>query len=153
MTFETGVKGILRDIVSDNQTRNFNSTSNAFSPIASRTYIYDYNQDVYSAYATFGFTLAKKFGIRAGARYEGTEINGDARSAGAAASPFNENKNFRQNISGNGFTQSSNFSVPFRSFGMSFSYRFGKLSMQAPKKKRGVTNDDLKQVEQNNGNQ
>lgn len=387
VTFETGVKGILRDIVSDNQTRNFNSVTNVFSPISSRTYVYDYNQDVYSAYATFGFTLAKKYGIRAGARYEGTEIKGDARSAGAAAAPFsssyynlvpsfvvsrtfknfstvkfsynqrlqrpslfylnpflnsadifnqsqgnpslkpelshnvefnysmfvktsvlnasvyyrrtndiiesfvlpisvtdpntgniatgskttfrnvgnnnsvgfnffgqinpvkpltlrgnfnvftydintnntvvvantnsntqliynaflmasyvfpkgltfetflitnsprrtsqgrnpsfnmwnlglkkeimkkkgsigltiidpfNENKNFRSNIVGADFTQSSNFSVPFRSFGTSFSYRFGKLTMQAPKKKRGVTNDDLKQGEQNTGNQ
>lgn len=386
LTFETGVKGILRDIVSDNRTRNFNSGSNVFSTIPSRTYIYDYNQDVYSAYATFGFTLAKKFGIRAGARYEGTDISGDARSAGTAAAPFtssyynlvpsfvisrtfkdfssiklsynqrlqrpslfylnpflnsadifnqsqgnpalkpelshniefnysmfvkksvlntsvyyrrtndiiesfvlpisvidpstgssatgskttfrnvgnnnsvgfnffgqinpvkpltlrgnfnvytydintnntilsntnsdiqviynaflmasyafpkgltfetflitnsprrtsqgqnpsfnmwnlglkkeimkkrgsigltvidpfNEYKNFRQNISGTGFTQSNNFSVPFRSFGTSFSYRFGKLSMQAPRKKRGVTNDDLKQNEQNTGNQ
>ena len=387
LTFETGVKGILRDIVSDNQTRNFNSVTNVFSPISSRTYVYDYNQDVYSAYATFGFTLAKKYGIRAGARYEGTDINGNARSVGASAAPFassyynlvpsfvvsrtfknfstvklsynqrlqrpslfylnpflnsadiynqsqgnpslkpelshnvefnysmfvktsvlngsvyyrrtndiiesfvlpisvtdpstgltatgsrttfrnvgnnnsvgfnffgqinpvkpltlrgnfnvftynintnntvvvsndnsntqliynaflmasyvfpkgltfetflitnsprrtsqgknpsfnmwnlglkkeimkkkgsigltvidpfNENKNFRSNIVGADFTQTSNFSVPFRSFGTSFSYRFGKLTMQAPKKKRGVTNDDLKQGEQNTGNQ
>ena len=385
VTFETGLKGILRDIVSDNQTRNFNSLTNIFTPIPSRTFVYDYSQDVYSAYATFAFTLAKKFGVRAGARYEGTEINGDARSAGAGASPFssryfnlvpsivvsqtfknfstiklsynqrlqrpslfflnpflnsadifnqsqgnpalqpelshniefnysmfvkssvlnaslyyrrtndiiesfvlpisvidpatgnaavgskttfrnvgsnnsvgfnffgqvnpikpltlrgnfnvftydinanggftvtntntqliyngffmasyvfqkgltfetflitnsprqtaqgrnpsfnmwnlglkkeimkkkgslgltiidpfNENKNFRQNIAGADFIQTSNFSVPFRSFGASFSYRFGKLSMQAPKKKRGVSNDDLKQGEQNNGNQ
>lgn len=385
VTLETGVKGIIRDIISDNQTRNYNSVSNIFTPISSRTYIYDYNQDVYSAYATFGFTLAKKYGVRAGARYEGTEIKGDARSAGTTASPFsssyynlvpsivvsrtfknystvklsynqrlqrpslfylnpflnsadvfnqsqgnpalkpelshnvefnysmfvktsvlnasvyyrrtndiiesfvfpisvtdpstgssatgskttfrnvgnnnsvgfnffgqinpvkpltlrsnfnvytydintnnglvatnsgvqlvynaflmasyvfpkgltfetflitnaprrtsqgknpsfnmwnlgfkkeimkkkgsigltiidpfNENKNFRQSIAGADFTQSSNFSVPFRSFGTSFSYRFGKLSMQAPRKKRGVTNDDLKQGEQNTGNQ
>lgn len=75
--------------MSDNQTRNFDSASNAFSEIPSRTYVYDYNQDVYSAYATFGFTLAKKYGIRAGARYEATEIKGDARSAGTGASPFN----------------------------------------------------------------
>jgi hypothetical protein len=67
--------------------------------------------------------------------------------------PFNENKNFRQNITGSDFTQSSNFSLPFRSFGMSFSYRFGKMSMQTPRKKRGVTNDDLKQNEQATGNQ
>ncbi len=386
VTLETGVKAILRDIISDNRTRNFNSSNTSFSEIPSRTYVYDYNQDVYSAYATFGLTLAKKYGIRAGARYEATEIQGDARSAGTGASPFssnyynlvpslvvsrtfkdyssiklsynqrlqrpslfylnpflnsadifnqsqgnpslkpelshniefnysmfvkasvvnasvyyrrtndiiesfvlpitvtdpstgssatgsrttfrnvgnnnsvgfnffgqinpvkpltlrgnfnvftydintnstivvpqnsdmhlvynafmmasyafpkgltfetflitnsprrtsqgknpsfnmwnlglkkeimekkgsigltvidpfNENKNFRQSIAGTNFTQSSNFSVPFRSFGMSFSYRFGKLTMQAPKKKRGVTNDDLKQNEQNTGNQ
>ncbi len=384
VTFETGLKGILRDIVSDNQTRNFNSSTSIFTPISSRTYIYDYNQHVYSAYATFAFTLAKKFGIRAGARYEDTEIKGNARSVGAASpfnssyfnlvpsfvvsrtfknfstvklsynqrlqrpslfylnpflnsadifnqsqgnpalkpelshnvefnysmfvkssvlnasvyyrrtndiiesfvipvsvtdpatgniasgsrttfrnvgsnnsvgfnffgqinpvkpltlrgnfnvftydinansgftvtntntqliynaflmgsyvfpkgltfetflitnsprqtsqgknpsfnmwnlglkkeimkkkgsigltiiDPFNENKNFRQNITGADFVQSSNFSVPFRSFGTSFSYRFGKLTMQAPRKKRGVTNDDLKQGEQNNGTQ
>ncbi|MGV3686573.1 MAG: TonB-dependent receptor domain-containing protein [Daejeonella sp.] len=387
LTLETGVKGILRDIVSDNRTRNLNSTTGVFTPIAARTYVYDYNQDVYSAYATIGFTLAKKYGIRAGARYEATEIEGDARSAGTGVSPFsssyynlvpsfvisrtfknystlkvsynqrlqrpslfylnpflnsadifnqsqgnpslkpelshnvelnysmfvkttvvngslfyrrtndiiesfviptavtdpttgntvsgskttyrnvgtnnsvgfnffgqinpvkpltlrgnfnvftydistnntvvvanpnsgvqllyngflmgsyafpkgltfetflitnsprrtsqgrnpsfnmwnlglkkeilakkgsigltvidpfNENKNFRQNISGTDFTQTSNFSLPFRSFGMSFSYRFGKMTMQAPRKKRGVTNDDLKQNEQNTGNQ
>ncbi|MGB4399234.1 MAG: TonB-dependent receptor [Daejeonella sp.] len=387
VTLETGVKSILRDIISDNRTRNFNSTTSAFTPIAARTYIYDYNQDVYSAYATFAFTLAKKYGIRAGARYEATEIEGDSRSEGTGVSPFassyynlvpsfvvsrtfknystiklsynqrlqrpslfylnpflnsadifnqsqgnpslkpelshniefnysmfvktsvvnasvfyrrtndiiesfilpisvtdpttgnsvsgskttyrnvgnnnsvgfnffgqinpvkpltlrgnfnvftydittnntvvvanansgvqilyngflmgtyafpkgltfetflitnsprrtaqgrnpsfnmwnlglkkeilekkgsigltvidpfNERKNFRQNITGSDFTQSSNFSLPFRSFGMSFSYRFGKMTMQAPRKKRGVTNDDLKQNEQNTGNQ
>ena len=387
VTLETGVKGILRDITSDNRTRNFNSNTSVFSPISARTYVYDYNQDVYSAYATFAFTLAKKFGIRAGARYEATEIEGDARSTGTGVSPFssnyfnlvpsfvvsrtfknfssiklsynqrlqrpslfylnpflnsadifnqsqgnpslkpelshniefnysmfvkatvvnasvfyrrtndiiesfilpisvadpstgntvsgsrttyrnvgnnnslgfnffgqinpvkpltlrgnfnvftydintnssvivsnansgvqmlyngflmatylfpkgltfetflitnsprrtaqgrnpsfnmwnlglkkeilakkgsvgltvidpfNENKNFRANITGSDFTQSSNFSLPFRSFGISFSYRFGKMTMQAPRKKRGVTNDDLKQTEQNTGNQ
>ncbi|WP_411275323.1 TonB-dependent receptor domain-containing protein [Daejeonella sp.] len=387
VTLETGVKGILRDIISDNRTRNFNSNTSIFTPISARTYIYDYNQDVYSAYATFAFTIAKKYGIRAGARYEATEIEGDARNFGTGVSPFsssyynlvpsfvvsrtfknystiklsynqrlqrpslfylnpflnsadifnqsqgnpslkpelshniefnysmfvkktvvnasvfyrrtndiiesfilpisvsdpstgntvsgsrttyrnvgnnnsvgfnffgqinpvkpltfrgnfnvftydintnssvivsnanlgvqmlyngflmatylfpkgltfetflitnsprrtaqgqnpsfnmwnlglkkeilakkgsigltvidpfNENKNFRQNITGSDFTQTSNFSLPFRSFGMSFSYRFGKMTMQAPRKKRGVTNDDLKQNEQNTGNQ
>lgn len=387
VTLETGLKGIIRDIVSDNLTRDFDSSSNTFSPVASRTYIYDYNQDVYSAYATFGFTLAKKYGVRAGARFESTEIKGNARSevtgvapfssnyqnlvpsfvisrtfkdfstvklsynqrlqrpslfylnpflnsadifnqsqgnpalkpelshnielnysmfvkttvlnaavyyrrtndiiesfvipvnvtdptSGNTATgskttfrnvgnnnsvgfnffgqinpvkpltlrgnfnvytydintgssvvvssensgvqmvyngflmgsyvfpkgltfetfliansprrtsqgknpsfnmwnlglkkeildkkgsvgltvidPFNESKNFRQNITGSDFIQTSNFSVPFRSFGMSFSYRFGKMTMQAPGRKRGVTNDDLKQNEQEAGNQ
>lgn len=68
--------------------------------------------------------------------------------------PFNERKNFNQSITSGSFTQSSSFSVPFRSVGVSFSYRFGKLTAgQAPRKKRGVTNDDLKQGEQNGGTQ
>lgn len=58
--------------------------------------------------------------------------------------PFNERKNFKSNLIGANFNQNSNFSVPFRSFGLNFSWRFGALKATAPKKK-GVTNDDLKQ--------
>ena len=60
--------------------------------------------------------------------------------------PFNERKNFKSNLVGTNFNQSTNFSVPFRSFGVNFSWRFGSLKATAPKKK-GVTNDDLKQGE------
>lgn len=88
VTVETGVKAILRDITSDNLTRNFNSDDGNFTTIPSRSYVYDYNQDVYAAYATFGFTLAKKYGVRAGARYEATEINAEARSSATNSSPF-----------------------------------------------------------------
>ncbi|HXI00347.1 MAG TPA: TonB-dependent receptor [Sphingobacteriaceae bacterium] len=68
--------------------------------------------------------------------------------------PFNERKNFRQSIQSSSFAQTSNFSVPFRSVGVNFSYRFGKLTASpAPRRKRGVTNDDLKQGEGQQGNQ
>lgn len=68
--------------------------------------------------------------------------------------PLNERKNFKSEINGQNFTQSSNFSVPFRSVGVNFSWQFGKMNFnQQPKKKR-LNNDDLKQGEQGGaGNQ
>jgi hypothetical protein len=65
--------------------------------------------------------------------------------------PFNERKNFDSSLTGTNFSQTSNFSIPFRSFGVNFSWRFGTLKAGAPKKKRGVTNDDLKQGESGQG--
>jgi hypothetical protein len=70
--------------------------------------------------------------------------------------PFTENKEFNQNIKGNGFTQTSNTLFPFRSFGISFSYRFGKVKFADPndptqKKTKGVNNDDLKSGDSGNG--
>ncbi|MDA9555215.1 TonB-dependent receptor [Pelobium sp.] len=64
--------------------------------------------------------------------------------------PFNERKNFSSNLVGTGFTQTTNFSIPFRSVGVNFSWRFGQLKASAPKKK-GVNNDDLKQGDNGQG--
>lgn len=65
--------------------------------------------------------------------------------------PFKDYKDFESKINSGLLTQTSSFSVPFRSFGLSFAYNFGKTNFgpQPPKKKRGVTNDDLKQGETN----
>ncbi|MBB5397492.1 outer membrane beta-barrel family protein [Mucilaginibacter sp. AK015] len=58
--------------------------------------------------------------------------------------PFAVNKAFNQNISSPGFTQISRTQFPFQSFGITFSYSFGKLNFSNPqqKKKKGVNNDD-----------
>ncbi|GAA4089211.1 outer membrane beta-barrel family protein [Mucilaginibacter panaciglaebae] len=62
--------------------------------------------------------------------------------------PFSTYKDFNSNISSKGFTQVSKFQYPFRSFGLTFSYNFGKMNFKAPnpmEKKKGINNDDLKQ--------
>jgi ferric enterobactin receptor len=68
--------------------------------------------------------------------------------------PLHDRKNFKSDIIGQNFTQSSDFSIPFRSVGVNFSWQFGKMNFnQQPKKKR-VNNDDLKQGDQGGaGNQ
>jgi outer membrane receptor protein involved in Fe transport len=57
--------------------------------------------------------------------------------------PFAVNKSFNQNISSPGFSQISRTQFPFQSFGITFSYSFGKISFSNPQqKKKGVNNDD-----------
>jgi outer membrane receptor protein involved in Fe transport len=65
--------------------------------------------------------------------------------------PFQDYKDFTSRINSGALTQNSRFSVPFRSFGVSFTYNFGKTTFGPPKKKRGVSNDDLKQGDGNGG--
>lgn len=63
--------------------------------------------------------------------------------------PFARDKHFNSNISNASFTQTSSTAFPFRSFGLTFSYNFGKLSFSNPQQqKKGVNNDDLKQGDQ-----
>lgn len=69
-------------------------------------------------------------------------------------SPFQNAINFDQEIASSSLKQTSHTAFPFRSFGITFSYHFGKLSAKpdnpmAPAKK-GL-NDDLKQGDQNGG--
>ncbi|RZJ63377.1 MAG: TonB-dependent receptor [Flavobacterium sp.] len=66
-------------------------------------------------------------------------------------SPFRNGLEFKSESSGPGFTQQSSFNYPIRSFGLTFSYNFGKMSFSDAGKK-GVNNDDLKQGgDQNQG--
>jgi len=65
--------------------------------------------------------------------------------------PFNRNLHIRTENSGSTFLQSTNIYYPLRSFGVNFSYKFGKVTFTQPKKKKGVNNDDLKQDEGSGG--
>ncbi|MGN8072194.1 TonB-dependent receptor domain-containing protein [Mucilaginibacter sp. 22184] len=66
--------------------------------------------------------------------------------------PFARDKHFDQNISSPTFTQTSSTAFPFRSFGLTFSYSFGKTTFSNPnQQKKGVNNDDQKQGDQSGG--
>ncbi|MBT8189575.1 MAG: TonB-dependent receptor [Bacteroidia bacterium] len=65
--------------------------------------------------------------------------------------PFVNNKNFDSDITGTDFRQVSRFSIPFRSFGINFRYKFGKVDFKERKSK--IRNSDLKQGEGGGGNQ
>lgn len=65
--------------------------------------------------------------------------------------PFSDDKTFPSELSGPTFYQRSEFVIPFRSFGITASYNFGKLDFRQ-QRRRGSTidNDDLKGGEDNN---
>jgi outer membrane receptor protein involved in Fe transport len=65
--------------------------------------------------------------------------------------PFSDDKAFPSELSGPNFYQRSEFTIPFRSFGITVSYNFGKLNF-SQQRRRGssIDNDDLKGGEDNN---
>lgn len=63
--------------------------------------------------------------------------------------PFEEAKSFDREIEGDGFTSRSSFAIPFRSFGLSFSYKFGKVDFKERRSK--IRNTDQKQDEGGQG--
>ncbi|HKG08890.1 MAG TPA: TonB-dependent receptor [Pedobacter sp.] len=65
--------------------------------------------------------------------------------------PFSDRMNFKSSVQSATLSQTNNFSVPFRSFGLTFGYNFGKMSFSGPQKRKGVNNDDLKQGDQGGG--
>lgn len=64
--------------------------------------------------------------------------------------PFNLNKNFRTNLRGETFRQTSNFSVPFQSFGVNARYSFGKLEGRQRTRNTRIRSDDVKGNEDTN---
>ncbi len=71
---ETGVKGVIRRIVTDYNV--FDRKNNTFINDPFQSNIFNYNQDVYAAYTSFNLKLGKNYGLVAGARYEYTDISG-----------------------------------------------------------------------------
>ncbi len=74
--FETGSKAILRKITSSNDFATFNFEQNRFVINPARNNALNYDQNVIAAYASYGYTTQSKFGIKAGIRYEYTDIVG-----------------------------------------------------------------------------
>lgn len=73
-------------------------------------------------------------------------LNKKAKIGVNVVDPFNDSKHFKSDINTASLVQKTDFAIPFRSFGINFSYSFGKVNFNQPqKKKRGVENDDLKQ--------
>ena len=80
-TLEAGAKAILRDVNSD-ATRYIainDTVIHIVSPDFSSASEFNYLQNVYAGYSVGSLTL-KKFGLKLGARYEQTQVNGDQGS-------------------------------------------------------------------------
>jgi outer membrane receptor protein involved in Fe transport len=69
-----------------------------------------------------------------------------------AVQPFRRDIRFPTRLEGANFRQDSEFAFAQRSYGVSFSYRFGKLDFNKPPKQRNskIKNDDLKEGGDNN---
>lgn len=61
-----------------------------------------------------------------------------------AIEPFVENKDFASELQGADFIQRSEFSIPFRSIGISFSHKFGSLNFRERQRRSSINNDDQK---------
>lgn len=75
VTLETGAKAILRDVDSDYDYRVFRFASDAFEYDPGRSNVYNNEQDILAGYVQGSLNL-KKFGFKAGLRYEHTTFKG-----------------------------------------------------------------------------
>lgn len=65
--------------------------------------------------------------------------------------PFHANKSFDSELEGEDFVQTTGFTLPFRSIGINFRYKFGKVDFKERQSK--IKNTDLKEGEGGNGQQ
>jgi ferric enterobactin receptor len=63
--------------------------------------------------------------------------------------PFNADKFFDSAVDTDAFTQNTSFSIPFRSIGVNFRYKFGNVDFKERKSK--VKNTDQKQGQDTQG--
>jgi outer membrane receptor protein involved in Fe transport len=83
LKLETGIKSVLRNIDSDYTYENFDEASNQYILDLERSNIFKYDQNVYAAYTSLNFVLAKKYSFVTGLRYERTAIKGDFQNGEA----------------------------------------------------------------------
>ena len=89
-------------------------------------------QGTFPSFSMYSIGISKEF------------LNKRASLGIRAVSPFQKYLNFKTELSGETFTQTSNFSMPFRSVGITFRYSFGKLDFKARERGSSIKNDDLK---------
>lgn len=77
VTLEAGGKTIFRDVTSDFSYDTLDITNETYQLDASRSDVFNYNQDVSAGYLSSTFKFGTKYGLIAGVRYEYTEIEGD----------------------------------------------------------------------------
>lgn len=118
---ETGLKGILRKIDSDYQFNLFDNDANDYLYDGTRSDKFNYQQDVYSGYASLRYNFGKNYGLIAGARYEYTDIGGDFE--GGATTVSNEYGNILPSI-----TLSKRFKN-FHSLKLSYTRRIQRPSL------------------------
>ena len=98
-------------------------------------------QGTFPAFSIMGFGISK-------------EIFKERGSIGIRlVEPFSKYKDFKTDLEGPTFVQESVFSIPFRSVGINFNYRFGKLDFRASNRRSKIQNDDLKEGGDMNGQQ
>ncbi|RRB01008.1 TonB-dependent receptor domain-containing protein [Larkinella rosea] len=96
-TLEIGSKTIFRQILSDYRIASATDGSTLFTDIPAQANVFDYNQQVASAYVVYSRTPKNRWGINVGARYEHTFIQ--ANFLNGTASISNTYGNFIPNLS------------------------------------------------------
>ena len=74
---ETGVKTVLQDISSIADIRVFKPALNQYIPDAAQSYQLNYNMNIYAGYLSTTFSMFKFLNIKAGARFEHTDVKID----------------------------------------------------------------------------
>jgi outer membrane receptor protein involved in Fe transport len=79
-TLETGMKAILRNVNSNYTYQFFDYSTNEYVSDPALDNIFDYDQNIYAGYLQ-GSTTFKRWGFKAGLRYEFTDIYGNFQNA------------------------------------------------------------------------
>lgn len=74
---ETGVKTVLQDISSFADIRVFKPATNQFIPDPTQSYQLNYNMKIYAGYLSTSFSMFNWLNIKAGARFEHTDVKID----------------------------------------------------------------------------
>jgi outer membrane receptor protein involved in Fe transport len=85
-TLEVGAKLIFRDVSSDGFYHDIHPEAEF-----TEQEVFDYGQDVYASYLTYGFAVKKKLNVKLGGRYEHTDINANLYTADQAFSDSYDN--------------------------------------------------------------